>query len=152
MGTFTLDIWLTSVWSKKFINGLCTYFYHPQRSCGKVIYVYTCLSFCSRGICPSACWDIYPRADTPLGQTTPWADTLLGRHPSLGKHPLPGQTPPSWADTPRVDTHFLGRHPPWADTPRKTPPWADTSATSRRLLLQMARILLECILVQNCVH
>ena len=41
----------------------------------------------------------------------------LGRHPS-GQTPLsPGQTPPSWADTPR------GR-PPWTDTPSsgQTPP------------------------------
>ena len=38
------------------------------------------------GVCLSACWDI-----------TPWADTLLGRHPP-------------WADT------------PWADPPRQTTP------------------------------
>ena len=42
------------------------------------------------------------------GQTTPWADNPLGRHPLLGIHPLgihpPGQTPPT-------QTSPVARHP-----------------------------------------
>ena len=47
-------------------NDLYNYFYRPQRSCGKVMFL-TCLSFCSQGgVCPgevgrhpprNACWD-----------------------------------------------------------------------------------------------
>ena len=51
---------------------LCTHFYHPQQSYGKVMF-YTCLSFCSQGgVC----------------------NTLLSRHPPTPEQTPPGQTPP----------------------------------------------------------
>ena len=53
-----------------------------------------------------------------------------------GRHPPPGQTSPSWADTP------LGRQPPG-----QTPP-----PPSRRLLQWTIRVLLECILVTHVCH
>ena len=83
-----------------------------------------------------------------------------------------GCTPP-WADTPRRQTPFLGRHylgwhRPWADTslprqtphwqtlpPRQTPPCADTPLGRHPLplprwpLQRTVRFLLECILVIN---
>ena len=46
------------------------------------------------GVCPIACWDTHPQADTPLGRDPP------PRHPSR--------------QTPRADTPSLG---PQADTP-----------------------------------
>ena len=66
---------------------------------------------------------------------------MLGYTP-LGRHPRP------WADTPWADTP-MARHPPWADTPPgKTPPsQTQPPPPSRRLLLRMVRILLECVLV-----
>ena len=46
-----------------------------------------------------------PLVDTPPGQTPPWPDT------SLGRHPPPGQTPPwsPWADTPFPSRWLLQR-------------------------------------------
>ena len=49
-----------------------------------------------RGVCLSACWDTH----NP-GQTPPWADTLLGRHPPL-------------ADTP-ADVYCSGRYASYWD-------------------------------------
>ena len=49
------------------------------------------------------------------GQTSPWSDTPLVRHP-------PGQTPPPWTDTPSVGRHSS----PWADIPGQIPPQVDT--------------------------
>ena len=55
--------------------------------------------------------------DTPPWVDTPWADTSPGQTPLLGRHPSPADT-------------LLSRHP-----------------HTRRLLLRMVCILLECILV-----
>ena len=67
---------------------------------------YTCLSFCSHGggsVCPIACWDTHPQADTPRADSSPRqtspgrhhpADTPPGRHPSQ-QTPLPAETPPA---------------------------------------------------------
>ena len=73
----------------------------------------------------------------PPGQTPPWADTSLGRHP-LGRY-LPGHTPP-W-ETP-LGRYPLGRHPP-RQTPGQTP-------LRRRPLQRTVRIILECIYVIIC--
>ena len=53
--------------------------YHPQMKLRKVIFF------------TPVCQSVY-RTDTPPGQTPPWTDTSLNRHP-LDRH-LPGQTPP----------------------------------------------------------
>ena len=45
-------------------------------------------------------------ADAPPRQTSPWADTPMGRHP---------QADAPWTDTPLADT------PQWADTPWASP-------------------------------
>ena len=82
------------------------YIYRPQTKLRKGnSFTPVCQSFCSRGICPSACWDTQP---PPL----PWADTAqadthLGRY-HLGRHP-PGQTLP-WADTPPTDGYCCRRY------------------------------------------
>ena len=86
------------------------YFYLPQRSWGKVMFLHLSVILFTGGCLPH-----------------PWTDTPPGRHP-LGRHP---QGRPPWADTPWADTrpgqtlalgrHPLSRHPPW-----QTPHWADT--------------------------
>ena len=72
---------------------ICTHFYRPQRSCGKVMFSQE-----------SVISDI-PRADTPR-QTLPPADTPLGKHTPLGRHPLPHQQTATAAD----GTHPAGMH------------------------------------------
>ena len=59
------------------------FYYRPQRSCGKVMFLHLSVILFT-GVCLPQCMLGYiPRAGTP-----PWADTLLGRH-------LPGRHPPS---------------------------------------------------------
>ena len=116
------------------------------------IFTGVCQSFCSQGMC--VCVSQHALGQTPPGQTPP-----LGRHPPpLCRHP-PGQTPP------------LGRQPPGRHPPRQTPPRQTHTPAGQTLLadtppcpvhagipppphqqplLQMVRILLECILVKNC--
>ena len=45
--------------------------YRPQRSCGKVIFSQASLHSVhgGAGVCPSACWDTPPQADTPQTDT-----------------------------------------------------------------------------------
>ena len=92
------NVYLVTFFSKPTIlgqimeNTTIVIYYHPQRSCGKVIFSQVCVKNSVRGgVCLSVCWD------TPPGQTPPYADT-------------PMQTPPEqthpWADTPL-----------WADLP-----------------------------------
>ena len=99
-----------------------------KRSCGKIMFSQVCVKNSvhkGRGIHPPS------RHTSPLGRHTPQAD-------------IPR------ANTPRIDTLRqtpLSRHSPsQADTPSpgQTSPWTDEG---RRLLQQMVRILLECILV-----
>ena len=78
------------------------YYYRPQRSCGKVMFLHLSVILSTGGGRGSA-------------THTPWADTPLGRHPlppgqtpSLGRHPWP-DTP--WAYIPLV-THPPGQKPP----------------------------------------
>ena len=94
------------------------YFYRPQYSCGKVMFLHLSVSHSVHGGVSGR----HPWADTSLGRHLlgRYPPTPLGRH-SLGKHPwakIPGQTPPG--------RHPLGRHPfgqtpLWADTPKQTP-------------------------------
>ena len=100
-------------------------------------YVFTgvCLSTgWGGGVCPIACWDTPPgtRGRHPPGPEadTPWADTPLGQPPPGQTPPQdqrqtpPGRTPPCpgpETDTLQRQTPPLGRHPPWANTPRQTP-------------------------------
>ena len=71
---------------------------------------YTCLLFCSHGggsVCPIACWDTHPQADTPRADSSP-RQTSPGRHPPAdtppGRHP--SQQTPLPAETPRQTTTF----------------------------------------------
>ena len=87
-----------------------TYFYRPQRSCGKVMFsqasviLFTlgCVSQHALGQTPPCPVHagIHPKAETS------WADTP-GRHP----HP-PSDTPNPQADTPQGRQTSPGRHPP----------------------------------------
>ena len=54
------------------------------------------------GVCPAACWDAPPWADTTPCPVHAGIHTPLGRHP-LSRHPR--------ADTPRQTHTPLGRHP-----------------------------------------
>ena len=71
------------------------YHYRPQTKLRKGnVFTPVCQSFCTQGgVCPSACWNTPPWADTPPGQTPP-----LGRHPS---HKMA---------TAADDTHSTGMH------------------------------------------
>ena len=66
------------------------YFYRPQRSCVKVIFSEACVKNSVRG--GGGCWPQYMLEYTT---PTPWAATLLGRHPWEDTHraDTPGQTP-----------------------------------------------------------
>ena len=92
-------------------------FYHPQRSCGKVMFLHLSFILSMRQ---------RPPGQTPPGQTPP-RQTPPGRHfPTFGRHLLgrhsPGQTPPPRADTHQAETSPLEADTPWVDTPS----WADT--------------------------
>ena len=112
------DVCLTTIWvslsvpvqlSRNMFN------YHPQRSCGKVIF-HRHLSFILfTGGCLPQCM---------LGYTPPPARHPPGRHPTPGQAdiPPPGQTPPAdtpWADIPLPTGRnpLLEDNPPWADNP-----------------------------------
>ena len=110
---------------KSYIN----YYVIIIHSCGKVMFLHTCLSFCPQG------WESgrhpHPPWADPSGQKPPWADT-----PPQCRH-TPRQTPPPLGRYP------LGRHPLWEDTPLKIQRWP---------LQQMACILLECIFLFHVDH
>ena len=119
------------------------YIYRPQTKLRKGnVFTNVCQEFCPRQgvVYLSACWDTHP-----LGRHPPWVDTPKEKHPSGAYTPRADAQSP-WADTPP------GRHPPPGQTPLgqippgQTLPQEDTS--SRRLLLRLVRILLQCILVQ----
>ena len=63
------------------------------------------------GVCLSACWDTHqppPPPPVPGRHSSwadiPWADIPPEQTPTpLDRYPPPGQTPPSWADTPLAD-------------------------------------------------
>ena len=91
---------LTSNQRKEMATGRC---YHPQGSCGKVMFLHLSAILCTgRG----AIWQTPPRQTppmqtSPLGRhppPSPWADTLPRQAPTMGRHP-PGQTPPRQTHT-----------------------------------------------------
>ena len=107
---FLLPLLPPQQWSLVQLQHLCMtfphpYFYRPQRSCGKVMFLHLYVSH-----------SIY-----------------RGRGYPLGRHPQ--------ADTPRQISP--GSNPTWADPP---------PLSSRWVLQQTVRILLECIFVYICVY
>ena len=105
------------------------FFYRPQRSWGKVMFLHmSAILFRGGGVChnppPTPEQAHTLEQASPSGQAPPWAAPPLRAGP-------PGPTPPPWADTPWAGTPLgrnpLGRHPAppqWADTPLpgQTPP------------------------------
>ena len=88
---------------------------------------YTCLSFCSQGVCVTQCM---------LGYHTPHTPPPPQKHtPPLEAHPPESTHSPGSTHTPQ-EAHPPGSTPP----PGKHPP-------GRRLPVRTVRILLECILV-----
>ena len=71
-------------------------YYRPQTKFGARLYFYTCLSFCSGGVCLSACWD--NTTPPPRDQAQP----LDQAHTTPGTMPLP----------PQPCTHPRTMHPP----------------------------------------
>ena len=57
-------------------------FYHPHRSCGKVMFLHLSVILSRGGVCLSACWDTPPGQTPPPQQTATAAD---GTHPT-GMH------------------------------------------------------------------
>ena len=99
------------------LTRLHVFFYHPQLSCGKVM-------FSQASVILSIGGGVTQHAleQTPPRQTH--THTPCGPHP-LGRHPPVDHTP--WAVTPHGQTpshgpHSLGRH---TSPPEQTPPWAD---------------------------
>ena len=84
------------------------FFYRPQRSWGKVMFLQACVILFGGGGCLPQCMLGYhahtpeqtpPRSRQPPEETPPWEQTpLWSRHPPKSRHP-PEQTPPR-ADTP----------------------------------------------------
>ena len=109
------------------------FFYRPQRSWAKVMFLQASVILLMGGVCLSACWDTPPweqtsprsrhnpprsrppGADTPLEQPPPRADPPE-QTPPRSRHPQE-QTPPK-ADTPLgADTPSRSRPPPGKQTP-----------------------------------
>ena len=94
-------------------------YYHPQSSCGKVVFTGICDSV-HRGVCGR-----HPPGQTPPRQTPPYAQCMPGytpprQTPCLGRHP-PGRHPPCLV---HAGIHTpLDRHPPKADTPLPSACW-----------------------------
>ena len=129
---------------------LIIYFYRPQRSWAKVIFLQA--SVCPQGGgCLPQCMLGYPAGP---GTFPP------GGRPPQTRHTPPGGRPPRTRHTP------LGGRPPWPGTPPPSPPGGRTPRTrhinpsqTRHTPLgsrlqhtvnkRLVRILLECILVSN---
>ena len=77
-------------------------YYRPQHSCGKVVFSQTSVILSTGG-----CLLLVLGTHTP-GQTLPWADTPLGRHPAEQTPPV--QTPPRQTATAADGTHPTGMH------------------------------------------
>ena len=86
-----------------------TYYYRPQRSCGKVMFLHLSVIL-SMGGCLPQCMLGYTPQQTPPGQTPPRQTT----HTPPGRHP-PGQTPPRQTPS-RIDTPPRQTSPPPAIT------------------------------------
>ena len=127
--------------------------YRSQRSCGQGnVFTGVCLST-GGGVCLSACWDAIPPILPPPGS---------GRPPRTRQTPLDqADTPPGPGRHPRdeADPPGPGRHPRTRETPplgpgrpprtRQTPPGSRLQQT---VYERPVRILLECILVNECIH
>ena len=109
--------------------------------------------FLQASVCPQGGWvgvsvsvhgGIHPRGRHPPEQMPPATDTPPEQTPPPGsRHHPPG------VDTPPEQTHPPEQTPP---PPGADAPGADTPPPERRPLLRTVRILLECILVYNCVR
>ena len=103
------------------------YFYRPQRSWGKVMFLQVSVILLTGGCLPQCMLGYHypPGTDTPQKQTPPWTRHLLTRTPQ-SRQPHWEQTPPGpetpWEQTPPDQTSPGSRHPP-----EQTPPGADTS-------------------------
>ena len=101
------------------------YFYRPQRSWAKVMFLPVSVILSTGGVCLSACWD----ATSPLGADLPGADTPWSRPPrpdppgaDTPRTRPPGEQTPPWTRTPRSRHHPLLP----SRTPRPDPPGSDT--------------------------
>ena len=96
------------------------HYYRPQRSLGKVMFLYVSVILFTGGVCPITCWDAHPP------QTRGRYPPDRGRHPP---RPEAGTPPRPEAGTP----HSPG---PEAGTPtrdqRQAPPRADTPPSRSR--------------------
>ena len=101
------------------------YYYRPQRSYGKVMFLHLPVILFTGGCLPTGRHP--PGRTPPLGRhpsaDTPWADTPPGQTPphwaaqSLSRHPRqPPRADIPWADIP-LGRHSPGRHPLWQTTP-----------------------------------
>ena len=110
---------------------LVYYFYRPQRSCGKIMFLDLSLILFTGGSGRP------PWADTPLPGRPPWADTPgqtpLGRHP-LGRHPVEADTPQG------------SRHPPREQTPPRSACWEIRATSGRYASYWNAYLFCNCTL------
>ena len=92
------------------------YFYHPQRTCSKRMFLHlsVILFIGGRGVS-----DILFMGGARQPPNTP-RQTPLDRYPTPGRHP-PGQTQPPRADPQWADT------PPWANSTLAVPLWQTSS-------------------------
>ena len=115
----------------------CLGIFTVRKKVAKVMFLHLCV--CPQGVCLNACWD-----------TTPLPEQAHPRADSLGAGTPPGTDPPGadpWEQAPPPE-----QVPPRAGTTQKqAPPRSRHLPSSRRLLLRMVRILLECILVPLCL-
>ena len=80
-------------------------FYHPPRSCGKVMFLHLSVILSTGGVSGRHPPGRHPLADTPLGRHP------QGRHPLGNRHP-PGQTPHPGQTLPRQAPPQSGTPPP----------------------------------------
>ena len=81
------------------------YYYRPQRSLGKVMFLQVCVILFTGGVCLSACWDAPPE------QRPPWSRPPRSRHPRGADTPLGADTPPGSRQPLGADPP----HPPGAE-------------------------------------
>ena len=85
--------------------------YRRQRSCGKVIFSQASVILSTGEV---SAW-VHAGIHHPRADTSPEADTPLGRHSPSGRHPLgrhhpPEQTPPQQMATAEDGAHPTGMH------------------------------------------
>ena len=73
-------------WGERNPRGGLTYYYRPQRSCGKVMFSQACVkNSVHRGVCILACTGQIPPTQYMLGYMPPAATAVDGTHPT-GMH------------------------------------------------------------------